>query len=178
MKSTGIVRRLDELGRIVIPKEIRSNLKIRDGENMEIFVDLDTIILKKYSKIEDSIDFTKKTCKVLNTVIGKDIIITDRDHIIAAEGNAVESGLNQLISAELTAVIDNRETFISQKETTVEITKELKLVGFFTIVPIITSADSVGLVIIYDKENNINENKGITRFIANLISAQIDVTWG
>ena len=56
MKSTGVVRRIDDLGRIVIPKEIRRNLKIRDGENMEIFIDLDSIILKKYSKLEDALN--------------------------------------------------------------------------------------------------------------------------
>ncbi len=176
MKSTGVIRRIDELGRIVIPKEIRRNLKIRDGENMEIFVDMDSIILKKYSKIEDSIEYANKICKLINGIANKDVIITDRDHVVAAEGKLIEPLVNELISKELTAVIDHRETFFSQKETTIEITKDCKLTGFFSIVPIITSADSIGLVIVYDSQNNIAENKLLTKFVAMLISSQVDIS--
>lgn len=175
MKSTGVIRRIDELGRIVIPKEIRRNLKIRDGENMEIFVDMDSIILKKYSKIEDSIDYAKRICKLLNGLTNNEIIITDRDHIIAAEGSNVENLVNELISQDMISVIDNRETYFSPKETSIEIIKESKMNGYFAIVPIITSADSIGLVIVYNKELILDDNKGLTKFIAGLMSAQVDI---
>ena len=86
MKSTGVVRRIDDLGRIVIPKEIRRNLKIRDGELMEIFVDMDSIILKKYSKLEDMLSITERITEKLADLSNLNIIVTDRDHILSCSG--------------------------------------------------------------------------------------------
>ena len=176
MKSTGVIRRIDELGRIVIPKEIRRNLKIRDGENMEIFIETDSIILKKYSKIEDSIEFAKRLCLILNNLTDNSIIITDRDHVISAKGNETEGLENEIISKELISVIDNRETYFSPKEDTIRITKDKSLTGYFAVVPIVISTDSIGLVLIYNKESIITENKTLARFISKLISSGLDIT--
>ena len=175
MKSTGVIRRIDELGRIVIPKEIRRNLKIRDGENMEIFIETDSIVLKKYSRIEDSIEFAKKLCLILNNLTENGVIITDRDHVISAQGSLVEGLENEIISKELIAVIDNRETYFSPKEDTIMITKDKSLRGYFAVVPIVISTDSIGLVLIYNKENKITENKILAKFISNLITSQLDI---
>ena len=175
LKSTGVIRRIDELGRIVIPKEIRRNLKIRDGENMEIFIDMDSIILKKHSRIEDSIPYAKKLCTVLHNLTNNEILITDRERIISAQGENLKNFENEALSKQMTSIIDNRETFFAANETTIDITDNQKLSGFISIVPIIVSADSVGLIIIKTQNNKTEETTTLAKFIANLISTQIDV---
>ena len=82
MKSTGITRRIDDLGRIVIPKEIRKNLKIKENEVLEIFINNDEIILKKFSRFNDSEKVLSDYIKVINDMTGNDVIITDRDKVI------------------------------------------------------------------------------------------------
>ncbi len=87
MKATGIVRRIDDLGRIVIPKEIRRTLRIREGDPLEIFVDRDgEVILKKYSPIGELGDFAKEYADSLHDTVGHIALIADRDAIIAVSG--------------------------------------------------------------------------------------------
>ena len=176
MKSTGVIRRIDELGRIVIPKEIRKNLKIRDGENMEIFVEVDSIVLKKYSRIEDSIPLAKRISGLLDNLTNNFIIITDREQIISASGEQRGEFESVPINKELISFIDNRESFFSEKESTISISDDKALTGYFAITPIVTSADSIGLVLIYNTENNVTENKVLAKFIASLISANVDIS--
>ena len=87
MKATGIVRRIDDLGRVVIPKEIRRTLRIREGDSLEIFTDRQgEIILKKYSPIGELSRFAKDYAESLATTLGSTVCITDHDQIIAAAG--------------------------------------------------------------------------------------------
>src|SRR3954470_6978708 len=87
MKATGIVRRIDDLGRVVIPKEIRRTLRIREGDPLEIFVDRDgEVILKKYSPIGELGDFAKEYAESLSETLGHITLITDRDVVIAVAG--------------------------------------------------------------------------------------------
>ena len=80
MKATGIVRRIDDLGRVVIPKEIRRTLRIREGDPLEIFTDREgEIILKKYSPIGELGSFAKQYADVLAQGTGQIVCITDRD---------------------------------------------------------------------------------------------------
>ncbi len=87
MKATGIVRKIDELGRVVIPKEVRRTLKIRDGEPLEIFTDdAGRIILKKYSTISTLKDLALAAARALNSTTGRAVVITDRDRVVAQAG--------------------------------------------------------------------------------------------
>src|SRR3712207_8436725 len=87
MKATGIVRRIDDLGRVVIPKEIRRTLRIREGDPLEIFTDRDGgVILKKYSPIEELSNFSKEYAEALQNTIGNIILICDKDNIISVSG--------------------------------------------------------------------------------------------
>lgn len=88
MKATGIVRRIDDLGRVVVPKEIRRTLRIREGDPLEIFTDREgEIILKKYSPIGELSQFAGQYAESLAQSTGHLVCITDRDHVIAAAGN-------------------------------------------------------------------------------------------
>jgi AbrB family transcriptional regulator (stage V sporulation protein T) len=87
LKATGIVRRIDELGRVVIPKEIRRTLRIREGDPLEIFTDRDgEVILKKYSPIGELGEFAKQFAESLNKSLGHVACIADRDAILATSG--------------------------------------------------------------------------------------------
>ena len=86
MKTTGIIRRIDELGRIVIPKEIRKNLRIKNGESLEIYLENDSIILKKYSQIESLKNVSIDYVEAFNQIIKHNIIVTDRDKVVAVSG--------------------------------------------------------------------------------------------
>ena len=81
--STGIVRRIDELGRIVVPKEIRKNLRLKNGDNLEIVVEGENIILKKYSQIENAMDMAQVYADSFYQVLKYNVIVTDTDKVVA-----------------------------------------------------------------------------------------------
>ena len=109
MKATGIVRRIDDLGRVVIPKEIRRTLRIREGDPLEIFTDRDgEIILKKYSPIGELGAFAKEYAESLAKNAGHITCIVDKDQIIAVSGGTKKEFMEKHISSELEEVINNR----------------------------------------------------------------------
>ena len=110
MKSIGIVRRLDELGRIVLPKEIRRNLGIREGENLEIFVEDDRVILKKYSKIKDYRETIETICELVTSVYDMNLLVTDRDRVVYS--NQFPEFLNTELDKRLLGYIHNRESVV------------------------------------------------------------------
>lgn len=115
MKATGIVRRIDDLGRIVIPKEIRRTLRIREADPLEIFTDREgEIILKKYSPIGEMSTFAKQYAESLAQVSGHVALISDRDQFIAAAGGCKQV-LGKAISKELEERIENRESVMAAK---------------------------------------------------------------
>ena len=176
MKSTGVVRRIDDLGRIVIPKEIRRNLKIRDGENMEIFIDLDSIILKKYSKLEDALTLSDKFAKIVYEVTGYNILITDREKIITSYGIEFENLKNQVLSEELINVIDTRTNIKKDEKAIISITNEIKKEGYFYGLPIISTADSIGLILFLAEEPLSESVKVIGQLLSLLICEQVDIS--
>ena len=102
MKATGIVRRIDELGRVVIPKEIRRTLRIKEGDPLEIFTDRDELMLKKYSPIATLDRFSKATARSLNDLSGKLTVICDTDGVL----HAVGEGRKELDGKGLSEVMD------------------------------------------------------------------------
>ena len=115
MKATGIVRRIDDLGRIVIPKEIRRTLRIRESDPLEIFTDREgEIILKKYSPIGELNTFAKQYADSLAQVSGHTALIADRDQIIASSGG-YKNIVGKSISRDLEEKLDKRETFLSSR---------------------------------------------------------------
>ena len=111
MKATGIVRRIDDLGRVVIPKEIRRNLRIREGDPLEIFVDRDgEVILKKYSPIGELGDFAQEYAESLHETTGHITLITDRDAVVAVAGASKKQWLDQHISPFVERAIEGRRS--------------------------------------------------------------------
>ena len=112
MKATGIVRRIDDLGRVVIPKEIRRTMRIREGDPLEIYTDREgEVIFKKYSPIGELAAFAAQYAETLQKTCGMAVIITDRDAVIAAAGVSKKEYLERKISDELEDVIESRSLY-------------------------------------------------------------------
>lgn len=157
MKSTGVVRRVDDLGRIVIPKEIRRTLRIRDGESLEIFVDKEMIALKKFSKMTDIEDVSKELVEILNSSINKNVFITDRDKIVAASGELKRKYLDKSISKYLETIMKERKNIVVTSKSTIELVEGIKEEFSYVICPIIMNGDAVGLVMTISEISDINQ---------------------
>ena len=171
MKSTGVVRRIDELGRIVIPKEIRRNLGIRDGENMEIFTENDSIILKKYYRMRANSDLASSLCELVYNSFNYKIIITDREKIIAYAGLSSDIK-GHILNSEYLQIIEARE--IKIRENTSLSFGEYTLNGNFVFIPIISLNDSIGLVIMYS-ESPLKDEVVIGKFVSNIFAQKLDI---
>ena len=157
MKSTGVVRRVDELGRIVIPKEIRRTLRIKDGESLEILVDKDMIFLKKFSKLSNMEDMAKQLSDVLYQSVNKNIFVTDSDTFIAAAGNLKKKYIGGRLSPFLESLI--KDIMLSKSNELIEIElldKNMELCSYVS-APIVVNGDAVGLVLIVSKQADLTD---------------------
>lgn len=166
MKATGIVRRIDELGRVVIPKEIRRTLRIREGDALEIFTDREGgVILKKYSPIGELGDFAKEYAESLHQSVGHIAAICDKDSIVAVAGaNKRDQAAGSPLSADkpihedVETVMLNRERInrsIANGDTMIGITASDDENSRYTaelIIPIMASGDAIGAVMLLSKE--------------------------
>jgi AbrB family transcriptional regulator, stage V sporulation protein T len=160
LKATGVVRRIDDLGRIVIPKEIRRTLHIKEGDPLEIFTDKEgEIILKKYSPIGELSEFATGYAETLSKTTGHIACITDKDTVIAVSGGSKKDYLEQTLSTELEKVMENKEIYTSKEnnEIALPITQndnKDKRYNAQVIYPIISDGDVIGSVILLAKEQN------------------------
>lgn len=157
MKTTGVVRRIDDLGRIVIPKEIRRNLRIKDGESLEIFVENEMIALKKFSSMNDLNDICKDLVNTINQTLSKNVLITNRDSVIAFSGNNKNNYIDKNISKYVEDKLKNREIVIEKEHKDVEFVEQLQGNFSYVISPIITNGDVIGTVIIFSENDNIGD---------------------
>ena len=159
MKATGIVRRIDDLGRVVIPKEIRRTLRIREGDPLEIFTDRDGgVILKKYSPISELAEFSKEYAECINQVTGNIVIVCDRDEVICISGGSKKDYYERKISNSLEQVMDGRNTIVLTDEVIPLIHDEegddIKTsYSSQAIAPIVANGDSIGVIIIASKDS-------------------------
>ncbi len=115
MKATGIVRRIDDLGRVVIPKEIRRTMRIREGDPLEIFTDNDgEVIFKKYSPIGELGTFASQYAEVLQKAGGYPVIVCDRDHVISVAGLPKKELLERRVSAALEELMESRRNYAKE----------------------------------------------------------------
>ena len=159
MKSTGVFRRIDELGRIVIPKEIRKNLRIQNGENLEILVDEENIILKKYSPMESLTTIAEKYANSFNQVLKHNVIITDRDQVIAVAGPLKKKILNKVISQFTERSIERRDSFVERQKKNVELVIDDEEFGYYSFSSIVNNGDAIGAVIIFSSDSPLSESE-------------------
>ncbi|AYD41283.1 stage V sporulation protein T [Clostridium fermenticellae] len=159
MKATGIVRRIDDLGRVVIPKEIRRTLRIREGDPLEIFTDREGgVILKKYSPIGELSDFSKGYTDSLQQTIGNMVMICDKDSIISLSGAPKKEYMEKKISSDIEKVIEDRKSVNLDRSKTIPLYDDEEAQDKYTaqvISPIIAEGDAIGAVIIASTEENV-----------------------
>lgn len=153
MKATGIVRRIDDLGRVVIPKEIRRTLRIREGDPLEIYTDAQGgVIFRKYSPVGELSSMAGKCAEVLFQVAGGPAIVCDSDHVVAAAGISKREVMERRISPELEQYLQNRKNYTwapnGQRLLPLEGVPRPAAVMY----PVLANGDVLGAVALLDKE--------------------------
>ena len=184
MKATGVVRRIDDLGRIVIPKEIRRTLRIKEGDPLEIFTDKEgEVILKKYSPIGELSEFATGYAETLAKTTGHIACITDKDSVIAVSGGSKKEFLEQSLSNELEKIMENKEIYTSKENNEVALpitqndNKERRY-NSQVIYPIISDGDVIGSVILLSKEQNTKMGDmelKVVQSAAGFLSSQMEI---
>ncbi len=159
MKATGIVRRIDDLGRVVIPKEIRRTMRIREGDPLEIFTNRDgEVIFKKYSPIGELGEFAGQYAESLAKTSNLPACITDRDTVIAVSGASRKEILEKPVSTELERLMGNKATYAKK-------VGETKLISLIegndkhyasVVCPIVADGDCLGSVVFFSDEKAVS----------------------
>lgn len=182
LKATGIVRRIDELGRVVIPKEIRKTLRIREGDPLEIFTDRDgEVILKKYSPIGELSDFAAHVAESVQKTVGHITCVTDRDNVIAVFGGAKRDYLEKQLSNDVEKIIEDKSAVVLKLNVDRIITivedESDKHYSAQVIAPIIAEGDPIGSIIILSTEPGINlgdAERKVALSAANFLGRQME----
>ena len=147
MKATGIVRRIDDLGRVVIPKEIRRTMRIREGDPLEIFTDREgEVIFKKYSPIGEMAQFAAQYAETLHKTCGMSVAICDRDIVIACAGVPKKELIDKKLTKEAEDLVETRQLYMGDHTKPVHITDGSSLF-VSCMMPIITEGDITGCVV-------------------------------
>lgn len=171
MKATGVVRRIDDLGRIVIPKEIRRNFKINEGDSLEIFVDNNSIVLKKYSLLYDMVELSSKLVDIFKKIYNKNIVITDKEKVIASSKELKKDYLNKELVNSMKEKIEDRNEYLSNNS--INLVVNGNLVESCFLIPIIANSDSLGSVVLIDSEIT-ESDKNLVRFINSILIKNIE----
>jgi len=175
MKSTGIIRRIDELGRIVIPKEIRNSLRLKSGESLEIFVTEEIITMRKFSMMNKISDLAQELTDAMHTFMKNNIVITDLHTIIAASGELKKHIINKNISTFLSEKIEKREKMLESYLKEIEIIENEKYSCSYVTNPIIKDGECIGLILIFSKENKLSiEQLQISNIVSSFISRYLE----
>ena len=176
MKATGVVRRIDDLGRIVIPKEIRKTLRIKEGDPLEIFTD------REYSPIGELSEFATEYAETLAKTTGHIACITDKDTVIAVSGGSKKEFLEQGISKDLEKIIDDKEIYISKEnnDKSIPIVQNNidRVKNAQVVYPIISDGDAIGSVILISKDVNTKMSdieKKVAQSAASFLGSQMEL---
>ena len=155
MKATGIVRRIDDLGRVVIPKEIRRTLRSREGDPLEIFTDREgEIILKKYSPIGELGTLARLYAESLSQTLGCTVCITDMDQVVSASGAGKKDLQDQFITRETEKLLQERGQLLAKAGDSayIRVTADMGAYLDEAVCPIISEGDVIGSVILLNRD--------------------------
>ena len=181
MRATGIVRRIDELGRVVIPKEMRKTLRIKEGDPIEIYTDKDHLVFKKYSPISSITEYATAVADGIEELTEKTCLITDCDVIIYASKGKLKDVLGVNISKDMEKILKDRKSVAVSSADGGTIIPFIDGEDFQSenqiIVPIISGGDCFGSVIVFDKDKSSRFNVNDVKFVqlgATFLSKQFD----
>ena len=159
MKATGIIRRIDDLGRIVIPKEIRKNLRIKEGDNLEIFVSGEDVILKKYSMMNKINDLAGELTDAIYIFMKHSIFITDTDQVVAASGPLKKKYLNKPISDFIIESIKRRDKMIENHFKDLKFIDDEIITCSYVMSTILVNGEAAGMILIINENEKLGDNE-------------------
>lgn len=183
MRATGIVRRIDELGRVVIPKEIRRTLRIREGDPLEIFTDHDgEVVLKKYSPIGEIATIAKDYTDSLHRTLGHIALICDRDAVVSSSGAAKREYIEKALSPEIEQILQNRQTVLLNHTAGAKmfpITSDDQADTYTAqiIVPVIADGEIIGGLMLVSRESGMEMtdiDRKVAETTANIVGKQME----
>ena len=165
MKATGIVRRIDDLGRVVIPKEIRRTMRIREGDPLEIFTDTDgEVVFKKYSPVGELSPFASQYADVMSRACGLPVLICDRDHVVAAAGVSKKEFTDRRVSGQLEEVMESRQPYVAKAGNQRRLQPVESIERYASVAcPIMAAGDVTGVVCMLLPESGAIPNEGDVR---------------
>jgi AbrB family transcriptional regulator (stage V sporulation protein T) len=178
-KATGIVRKIDDLGRVVIPKEIRRTLRIREGDPLEIYTDNEGgVIFKKYSPVGELSSSIDEYAEILSNMTSLTVVICDRDHVVAVAGASKREYIGRRTTPMLEGLMESRKSFVfksddNQQFKAIEGVDRLAIIVF----PILASGDVCGAVVILSDGSNKKSNDTdvkLTQLAAEFVAKQIE----
>ena len=182
MQTTGIVRRIDDLGRVVIPKEIRKTLRIREGDPLEIYTNKEELVFKKFSPMASLKANAKLVCEELSRFCNRDCFILDTDGVICVSNSKYKDIIGVIMSDEMSKILNNRRNYI------ISSTEDGKSIKIYKgdeneyenqmVIPILSNGDLFGGVVLFDKQrdkrfNSLDEK--MVMFGASLLSSQFEL---
>ncbi|MBQ9415199.1 MAG: AbrB/MazE/SpoVT family DNA-binding domain-containing protein [Clostridia bacterium] len=179
MKATGIVRRIDDLGRVVIPKEIRRTMRIREGDPLEIFTETNgEVIFKKYSPVGEISSFAAGYADVMSRACGIPVIICDRDHVVSSGGLPKAELRDHRLSPALEDLMESRQPYIAPKGGAILAPIEGSERRITVCAPIVTNGDVIGAVcLLQSDEKSPPPTEGDIRLVqvaASFLGKQMD----
>ena len=179
MKATGIVRRVDDLGRIVIPKEIRRTLRIREGDPLEIYTEKDGgVIFRKYSPMGDLQEFAAQMCESIGSATGHIAAVSDRDSIIALHGAPKRELMDKPNSPELERLMEQRKHYLYKNgDSPIFATDGAENYRLGAAAPILSQGDLMGCVMLLLGENDMplqEADQGLTKLAAGFLGKQME----
>ena len=179
MKATGIVRRVDDLGRIVIPKEIRRTLRIREGDPLEIYTEKDGgVIFRKYSPMGDLQEFAAQMCESIGSATGHIAAVADRDAIIALHGVPKRELMDKPNSAELERLMEQRVNYLYRSgDTPIRASETSEKYHLGAAAPILSQGDLMGAVLLLLSEGDSplkEADQGLARTAAGFLGRQME----
>ena len=156
MKATGIVRRIDDLGRVVIPKEIRRTMRIREGDPLEIYTSRDgEVVFKKYSLLGGLDEFAAQFCETLSKSTGSIVAVTDRDSVIAVAGGGRRELMGKRITADLEQIMEDRRIYqYTGEDRRIPVCDSSDKLTAAVAAPILSEGDVLGLVLFVSTEGD------------------------
>lgn len=181
MRDTGIVRRIDELGRVVIPKEIRKTLRIKEGDPLEIYTDKDELLFRKYSPISSVGDFAESVATSLSEITESECIITDTDTVIFVAGSRNKDCVGKILTDKFDKLLSERKSVVLSRidgsEITVVYKDEQIKAENRVIVPVTVNGDCYGAVIISNGEKErryISSDVKLVQLCATILSKHFE----
>lgn len=153
MKATGVVRRIDELGRIVIPKELRKNLRIKEGENIEIYLDdNENIILKKFSSLKNILDLSSFIVESISNITKLNVFITDTDSVVATSKSIKKEYLDKDISSNLSSILNENKNIKKETKENIDFINQKCENAYYVVNLIKQNGDTVGSIVAFSDE--------------------------